>query len=216
MTDDFDDQPPSPPQPPPLIVVDYNPAWPRAFEIAKAQILKAVGPHVQTVEHVGSTSVVGLPAKPIIDILVGVHDWEEARATIAPLERVGWEFRGQRGIPRRHYFVIRLPDGSRTHHLHMLELTSPHYTDMLAFRDYLRANPITTTEYANLKRTLALCPESQRGAYQQAKAPFIQRVLCECLNQARQARAQPVPYPSNQANHTRPSSAAPNRHRHPH
>ena len=179
MTDDFDDQPPSPPQPTPPIVVDYNPAWPRAFETAKARILKAVGPQVQTVEHVGSTSVVGLPAKPIIDILVGVHDWEEARATVAPLERISWEFRGQRGIPRRHYFVIRLPDGSRTHHLHMLELTSPHYADMLTFRNHLRTHPTAATEYATLKRRLAAQPEPHRGAYQHAKAPFIHRVLCE-------------------------------------
>ena len=69
---------------PALIVVDYNPAWPRAFETAKARILNAVGPHVQTVEHVGSTSVVGLPARPIIDTLVGVRDWNQARVTIAP------------------------------------------------------------------------------------------------------------------------------------
>ena len=98
MTGDFDDQPPSPPQPTPLVVA-YNPTWPQAFETARARILQAVGPHVQTVEHVGSTSVVGLCAKPIIDILVGVRDWDEARVTIAPLEPVGWEFRGQRGNP---------------------------------------------------------------------------------------------------------------------
>ena len=100
-----------PPPPPrtPVVLVDYNPAWPNLFAEAKAQILQAVAPHVQTVHHVGSTAVPGLAAKPIIDILVGVHDWDEARVTIAPLQRIGWEFRGQRGIHRRHYFVIRLP-----------------------------------------------------------------------------------------------------------
>ncbi len=184
MTGDFDDQPPSPPQPTPLVVA-YNPTWPQAFETAKTEIIEAVGPHVQTVEHVGSTSVVGLCAKPIIDILVGVHDWEEARATIAPLERIGWEFRGQRGIPRRHYFVVRMPDGSRTHHLHMLELTSPHYADMLTFRNHLRTHPTAATDYAALKLRLATRPESHRGAYQQAKAPFIQRVFYEIRSRAR-------------------------------
>ena len=170
-----------PPPPPrtPVVLVAYNPTWPTLFAEAKAQILQAVAPHVQTVHHVGSTAVPGLCAKPIIDILVGVHDWGEARVTIAPLQRIGWEFRGQRGIPRRHYFVIRLPDGRRTHHLHMLELTSTPYADMLAFRNHLRTHPTAATQYAALKRRLATHPEPHPGAYQQFKAPFIQRILCE-------------------------------------
>lgn len=180
----------------PLVVVDYDPAWPLAFEAARAEVLSAVGPHVEDVEHAGSTSVVGLAAKPIIDILVGVRDWHEARITIAPLERVGWEFRGQRGIPRRHYFVIRTADGHRTHHLHMLERTSAHYADMLAFRNHLRTHPSAATEYATLKRQLARFPEPHRGAYQHSKAPFIQRVLCELRTDALAACARPVLRPS--------------------
>ena len=179
MTGDFDDQSPLPPPRIPPLVVDHDRTWPQAFETANTEILHAITPHIQSIHHVGSTPVVGLCAKPIIDILVGVRDWDAARVTIAPLERVGWEFRGQRGIPRRHYLVIRLPDGSRTHHLHMLELTSPHYADMLAFRNHLRTHPAAATEYAALKRHLATRPEPHRAAYQQAKAPFIQRVLCE-------------------------------------
>ncbi|MCY3958498.1 MAG: GrpB family protein [Chloroflexi bacterium] len=177
MTDDFDDQCLPPPLPPPLVVA-YDPTWPQAFETAKARILESVGPHIQSVHHVGSTSVPGLAAKPIIDILVGVHDWHEARVTIPPLERIGWEFRGPRGIPRRHYLVIRLPDGRRTHHLHMLELTSTPYADMLAFRNHLRTSPAAATDYAALKRQLASGPQPHPGAYQQFKAPFIQRILC--------------------------------------
>lgn len=184
MTRDTNDQSPPPPPQTPLVVA-YNPAWPQSFQTAKAKILEAIGPQVESVHHVGSTSVPGLPAKPIIDILVGVHDWNEARVTIAPLQRLGWEFRGQRGITRRHYFVIRLPDGRRTHHLHMLETASTDYADMLAFRDHLRAHPAAATEYATLKLRLAARPEPHRGAYQQAKAPFIQRVLCEIHGLAR-------------------------------
>ena len=185
MTGDFDKQPPSPPQPAPLVIVAYDPTWPDTFQAAKSQILNAIAHHIQSIHHVGSTSVPGLPAKPIIDILVGVHDWEEARVAIPPLQRIGWEFRGQRGIPRRHYFVIRIPDGRRTHHLHMLETTSRAYADMLAFRDHLRTHPAAASEYASLKRRLAARPEPHRGAYQQAKAPFIQRVLCEIRGRAR-------------------------------
>ncbi len=169
----------------PPTVVAYDPTWPDTFEAAKSQIHRAIAPNIQTIHHVGSTSVPGLPAKPIIDILIGVNDWNNARVTVAPLERIGWEFRGQRGIPRRHYFVMRIPDGRRTHHLHMLELSSAQYTEMLAFRDHLRTHPAAATEYATLKRRLADRPEPHRGAYQQAKAPFIQRILCECRNQPR-------------------------------
>jgi len=124
---------------------------------------------------VADPSAPGLPAKPIVAILVGVHDWEKARGTIPLLQRIGGEFRGPRGIPRRHYFVIRLPDGRRTHHLHMLELTSTHYNDMLAFRNHLRTHPTAATQYATLKRRLA----TQPSTYQHSKAPFIHRVLCE-------------------------------------
>lgn len=177
MTRDTNDQSPPPPPQTPLVVA-YNPTWPQSFQTAKAKILEAIGPQVESVHHVGSTSVPGLAAKPIIDILVGVHDWEEARVTIPPLQRIGWEFRGQRGIPCRHYFVIRVPDGRRTHHLHMLELTSTPYADMLAFRNHLRTHPTAATQYATLKRRLAAHP----AAYQQSKAPFIQRVLCEIRN----------------------------------
>ena len=172
------------PKPPP-IVVDYDPTWPQAFEAAKAEILEAVGPLVHSVEHVGSTSVAGLVAKPIIDILVGVHDWDAARVTITPLERAGWEFRGQRGIPRRHYFVKRVPTGRRTHHLHMLEVSSDRWSEMLAFRDHLRAHPGSALEYATLKRTLAGRPEPERSDYTEAKAPFIQRILAQALGKSR-------------------------------
>ena len=169
----------------PPTVVAYDPTWPDTFQAARAQILHAVAPYIQSVHHVGSTSVVGLPAKPIIDILVGVHNWEKARVTIPSLKRIGWEFRGQRGIPRRHYFVMRIPDGRRTHHLHMLETASTDFTNMLAFRDHLRTHPAAATEYATLKRRHASRPEPHRGAYQQAKAPFIQRILSECHSQPR-------------------------------
>ena len=144
-----------------------------------------MGPYVECVEHVGSTSVVGLAAKPIIDILVGVSDWHEATVTIAPLKRVGWEFRGERGIPRRHYFVKRITTGRRTHHLHMLQVGTRRFTEMLAFRDYLRVHPGAASQYATLKRTLAGRPVPERSDYTDAKAPFIQRILAQALGKSR-------------------------------
>ena len=144
-----------------------------------------MGPYVECVEHVGSTSVVGLAAKPIIDIQVGVKEWHEARVTIKPLGARGWLFRGQNGVPRRHYFVKRITTGRRTHHLHMLEISSHHYTNMLAFRDHLRSHPNAVAEYAALKRTLATRPVPERSDYTEAKAPFIQRILAQAIGKSR-------------------------------
>ncbi len=125
----------------------------------------------------GSTAVEGLPAKPIIDIQVGVRDWDEAKVTIAPLVGCKWVYRGELGIPRRHYFRKSNDVGERTHHLHMLEITGPHWDTMLAFRDYLRAHPDAAAEYAELKRGLAKRTFADRGEYTDAKAPFVQRIL---------------------------------------
>ncbi len=185
MTDSPDDGS-APPAPQLLVtIVDYDPTWPQAFAAARAEILEAVGPYVECVEHVGSTSVVGLAAKPIIDIQVGVKEWHEARVTIKPLGARGWLFRGQNGIPRRHYFVKRTAAGRRTHHLHMLEVSSERWTEMLAFRDYLRAHPSASSEYADLKCTLASRPLPERGEYTEAKAPFIQRIVAQALGKSR-------------------------------
>lgn len=126
---------------PPLIVVAYDPVWPQAFPAARSEILEDIGSGVERVEHVGSNSVEGLATKPIIEILVGVRDWDEARVTIAPLERMGWEFRAQHAIPRRHYFVKRTPTRRRTNHLHLLEVATNRFTKVLAFRDHLRSHP---------------------------------------------------------------------------
>ena len=162
-----------------VIVVDYDPTWPQAFAAAKAEILEAVGPHVECVEHVGSTAVAGLAAKPIIDIQVGVRDWNEAVVTIAPLSARGWVYRGERGTPRRHYFRKRDAAGRWTHTLHMLEVFSGRWNEMLDFRDYLRAHPDAAAEYAALKRSLARRAYRERGEYTDAKAPFIQRILAQ-------------------------------------
>ena len=185
MTNRPDDgsAPPAPKRP--VTIVDYDPTWPQAFAEARAEILEAVGPYVECVEHVGSTSVEGLAAKPIIDTQVGVKDWHEARVTIKPLRARGWLFRGQNGIPRRHYFVKRNAAGRRTHHLHMLEVSSDRWHGALDFRDYLRAHSDAACEYAALKRRLARRIYRDAGEYTEAKAPFIQRILAQALGKSR-------------------------------
>jgi GrpB-like predicted nucleotidyltransferase (UPF0157 family) len=158
----------------PVVIVEYNPRWAEMFAEEKARIREALDGLKVAVEHVGSTSVPGLAAKPIIDILAVVPDSGTAEKTIAPLTVLGYEYRGELGIPGRLYFA----KGSRphTHHLHMYPRDHPETERLLLFRDYLLANPNAAHEYAELKRALADKFRNDRDAYTGAKSDFIKYI----------------------------------------
>ena len=137
-------------------------------------IAEAIAPHTLDIQHVGSTSIPGVPAKPILDILVGVEDYEEAKVCIRPLERIGYLYKGEYGIPRRHYFVQGDP---RTHHLHMVERTSDMWRGTILFRDFLRNDPDSAREYAEAKEELAARFSKDRASYQQQKDKVVERIL---------------------------------------
>ncbi|HKG95781.1 MAG TPA: GrpB family protein [Gemmatimonadaceae bacterium] len=160
-----------------LLLAAYDPAWADAFEEERALIAEAFGGLPARVEHVGSTSVPGLAAKPIIDILVGRPPESALEPYVDALVGAGYEYRGEYGIPGRHYFVRGLAPAARTHHLHMVALGSALWRDHLAFRDYLRAHPEAAAAYEALKRELAARHADDRGAYSEAKAPFIRGVV---------------------------------------
>ena len=149
-------------------------AWAAAYERERARIVAAVGDHVVAIEHVGSTSIPGVPAKPILDILMGVEDFEKARVCIAPMTNIGYEYRGENGIPRRHYFVRGDP---RTHHAHMVEVESDNWQTTLRFRDLLRAHSDLAAEYGRAKELLARTYADDRKAYQRAKDKVVERIL---------------------------------------
>jgi GrpB-like predicted nucleotidyltransferase (UPF0157 family)/predicted phosphodiesterase len=155
-------------------LVPYAAEWPVLYEQERARLQAAIGGQVLDIQHVGSTAVPGLAAKPILDIAVAVADFDEARRCIAPLEGLGYTYRGENGIPRRHYFVKGEP---RTHHLHMLERDSDEWRRHLFFRDHLRAHDEVARAYARLKQSLAERYPHDRGAYTEAKGAFIARVL---------------------------------------
>jgi GrpB-like predicted nucleotidyltransferase (UPF0157 family) len=115
-----------------------------------------------------------MAAKPIIDIGIAVARFEAASVCIEPLERLGFEYRGTQGIPRRHYFVKGDP---RTHHVHMLEPESADWRSLVLFRDYLRANERIAGAYARLKQRLAERFPNDRVAYTDGKAAFVARVV---------------------------------------
>lgn len=155
-------------------IVTYQAEWPGLFEHERGRITAAIGEHVLDVQHVGSTSIPGMPAKPIIDIGIAVNNFEEAQVCIAPMQALGYEYKGEFGIPRRHYFIKGEP---RTHHVHMVEKDSHDWEAMNLFRDYLRVHQEAAREYADLKLRLACEHRNDRETYTDRKGPFIQMVL---------------------------------------
>jgi len=161
-----------------IAIADYDPRWPELYQEEKRRILEVIGDLVAAIEHVGSTAVPDLAAKPIIDIIVGVHRLEDASRCVGPLIAMGYEYVPQYEtyIPERRYF--RKPkERPRTHHLHMVETTSEFWRRHLAFRDFLRSHPDVAREYAQLTRQLATRYGADGFGYAEAKSPFIKSVL---------------------------------------
>lgn len=162
------------------ILQPYNGKWALLFEEEAERLRAALGDFVLDIQHVGSTSIPGIPAKPIIDIAVAVQNFEEASRCVAPLEAIGYKYLGELGIPRRHYFV-RETDNHRTHNLHMNEIHSADWQQQIAFRDTLRQDTDLAQAYAALKLRLAEQFPTDRAAYTEAKSGFISRVLNRAL-----------------------------------
>lgn len=134
------------------IVADYDPEWPVVFEREKKKILDAIGNRVDGIEHVGSTSVPGMRAKPIIDILVAVQDLGIISDFVDPLRLIGYEYRpmNREIIPDTEFFR-KGPSGSNTHHMRIVRTGSSLWTDYILFRDYLRTHPQARREYSEFK-----------------------------------------------------------------
>lgn len=162
----------------PVAVVGYDPRWPARYEEERAKILKAIGDKLMLVEHIGSTAVLGLAAKPIIDLMAAVRRLADTEACIGPLQRIGYQYVPEYEVelPERRYFH-KGSSGSHMHHLHIVEITSDFWRRHLLFRDYLRAHPEVAHEYEGLKRRLAERYRFDRQAYTEAKTEFIQAVV---------------------------------------
>ncbi len=157
-------------------IEEYKPDWSQQFEKEKEKIRIAFGDKVVAIEHIGSTSIKGLPSKPIIDIAVGVAQLCEADSLIEPLETIGYEYVPKVEFPNRRFF--RKGEWRKgTHHLHVYQLYSDEWNNNLLFRDYLKNNLEIVEEYARLKRELASLYADDRGSYTKSKAPFIQSVI---------------------------------------
>ncbi len=170
----------------PVIIVDYDPCWPRLFEQEKDLILRTLAGMEVRVEHVGSTSVRGLAAKPIVDIMVEVASREDGERAVPLLTAQGYMYEGEAGIPGRFYFDKGEP---RTHHLHMYPRGNPEWERHILFRDYLRAHSDVVQAYAELKRALAEKYRNDRPAYTDAKTEFIAAIIARAREAAAENKA---------------------------
>src|SRR5437016_4067523 len=140
----------------------HDEEWHRLFEIERHNILDAVSKFVLEIEHVGSTAICGISAKPILDVMAGIRTLDDGEKCVAGLKSLGYEYKGENGVPGRHFFGKGVP---RTHHLHMVEFEGDFWACHIAFRDYLRASKTSATEYDRLKRELAMRFPDDRGSY---------------------------------------------------
>ncbi|MDP4077931.1 GrpB family protein [Acidovorax sp. A1169] len=160
----------------PIEVVDYNPAWPALFDAERRLLQEALAPWLAgPVEHIGSTAVPGLPAKPIIDIMAPVHSLAESADAIAAASALDYLYYPYK--PEQLHWFCKPSPVHRTHHLHLVPLHSALWQQRLAFRDALRGSSTLTARYAALKRQLAVQYRHDREGYTEAKGPFIAQVL---------------------------------------
>jgi GrpB-like predicted nucleotidyltransferase (UPF0157 family) len=163
---------------PPIAVriVDYDPGWPAMYEAEKKAILGAAGEWLVAIEHIGSTSVPGLAAKPVIDIMGAVVSLDDAQNIIEPLATLGYDYVPEYEVemPHRRYFRKgRRGNQGDKYHLHVVEPNGEFWHRHPAFRDYLRAHPEAANDYAELKRRLAVEHDTDVDAYTDAKSEFI-------------------------------------------
>lgn len=173
-----------------VVVSAYDDSWPDRFEREKERLLGDLEDAVLAIEHIGSTAVPGLDAKPIVDVLIGVAGPPGSRAIIDRVRALGYESFGEAGVPGRLYFRRRLPDAA--FNVHVVERESTLWCDNLLLRDYLRTHPKDAAEYAAAKRRAASAAPDSLLQYSKLKSPALDVLLIR-------ARKTPsAPHPSDQ------------------
>lgn len=157
-----------------MIISPYDPLWPREFEAEADRIVRGCDDRPLLIEHIGSTAVPGLSARPVIDIGLAIPPRTRREPYITALRQLGYEHKRAHGIPGRDYFHRGIP---RSHRVNLVSVTSPLWRDWIAFRDFLRGHPETAREYDALKRELSALFVDEPRKYADAKGPFVRAVL---------------------------------------
>jgi GrpB-like predicted nucleotidyltransferase (UPF0157 family) len=158
-----------------ILIESYNPSWPDTYERERAAIVQAIGTYIANIEHIGSTSIPGLAAKPIIDIAISLKIYPLPAEAITAIEALGYEHMGEYGIRERHYFRKH---GLQSYHVHTYSPGNAEYEAHILFRDYLRAHPKAARQYEQIKRRLA-ARHTDGNAYAADKTDFVKGTLAE-------------------------------------
>jgi GrpB-like predicted nucleotidyltransferase (UPF0157 family) len=164
-----------------IVICDYDPSWPLKFAEERDRLLESAGPTIGSIEHIGSTAVPGLAAKPIIDLLLGVRSLAEARRTLpVPLGDLGYRqmVEYETWLPEELLFRRGMP-GPWTHHVHVVEPESDRWYEYVAIRDYLRRHEHVAAAYGELKKALAVVFEEDIAGFREAKRPFLRAVMAQ-------------------------------------
>lgn len=163
-------------------LVLHNPKWSEFFEKEKQLLKNTFGDTIIAIEHIGSTAIPDIPAKPIIDMNIGVESLEIARGMKEKFEKLGYEHRPfMPGHTKKELkwqeLYVKGPESKRTHHAHVTVYGNSYWKNDLLFRDYLRKNSVRTKQYAELKKDLADKYADDRGTYTKSKDQFINETL---------------------------------------
>lgn len=157
-------------------IVPYSSQWANLFQEEYQRLTHTLGSHAVDIQHIGSTAVPRLAAKPILDIGVAVAEQTDVATCVPLLASLGYTYRGDRG-PQEGHFFDQGSEQRLTHYLHMLLISSDAWLNYLRFRDHLIAHPTVCQAYMQLKWELSIQYAADRAAYTAAKAQFIQNIL---------------------------------------
>jgi GrpB-like predicted nucleotidyltransferase (UPF0157 family) len=161
-----------------IVVVRYDPLWAERFRSEAALIAGIFGEELLSIHHIGSSAILGMSAKPIIDIMPIVSNIQKVEALNSAMMRIGYQPLGEYGIAGRRFFV-KGGDATRTHHVHSYQAGHPEVARHLDFRDYLADHPAEAQEYAELKAKLAGQYRNDIDGYMRGKDAFIKSILVQ-------------------------------------
>ncbi len=163
----------------------YTSLWKNRYRAESRRLKRYVAPSKYLIEHIGSTAIPGLDAKPIIDMAMQIPSLKRLPSWIKKLERADYTYKGEYGLSGRHFFVRGAPV---THHLHLVQETSNHWQHWILFRDYLRKHPAEAAKYNALKNALACKFSNNRDAYTKAKTPLVKQLLQKALKEQKHVK----------------------------
>ena len=169
-------------------IVEYDPGWPAQFDQERARVVSALGIGEERVQHIGSTAVPGLGAKPVLDMMLGIPSMDEASKHVPPLEAIGYEWRGET-VPGTLYIRKAEP---RRFNLHMTAYGGAFWKQHLLFRDYLRAHRHASVEYEALKRELISRLADDPPAYNDGKTDFIRGIVDRARSELMEGPGNPL------------------------